>query len=160
MLVNGKHFPGSTFYVDTQNTLRSIAGNASMFTEFVPVHFPNIRTFHKLLFHFYRHGLCCFMTGSFVSYIACFLTLFRAATIYMVLDDCHPIVRLIFQMGSHAIPHFIIVFLFWTFTNASRYLYLQGAFGSFLHDLVFYIYRCRLALWLPLKRWFPSFYLG
>jgi len=65
MLVNGKHFPGSTFYVDTQNTLRSIAGNASMFTEFVPVHFPNIRTFHKLLFHFYRHGLCCFVTSSF-----------------------------------------------------------------------------------------------
>jgi hypothetical protein len=66
MLVDGKQFPGSTFYVDTHNTLRSIADNASMFTEFVPVHFPYIRTFQKLLFHFYRHGLCCFMTGSYV----------------------------------------------------------------------------------------------
>ena len=75
MLVVGKQFPGSTFYVDTHNTLRSIADNASMFTEFVPVHFPNIRTFHKLLFHLYRHGLCCFMTGSFISYISGFLTL-------------------------------------------------------------------------------------
>jgi hypothetical protein len=85
MLVDGKQFPGSTFYVDTYNTLRSIACNASRFTEFVPVHFPNIRTFHKLLF--YRHGLCCFMTGSFVSYLAGFLTFFRAVSIYMFLDD-------------------------------------------------------------------------
>jgi len=76
MLVDGKQFSGSTFYVDTYNTLRSIAGNASRFTEFKPVFFPNILTFHKLLFLFYRHGLCCFMTGSFVSYIAGFLTFF------------------------------------------------------------------------------------
>jgi len=93
MLVDGKQFPGSTFYVDTYNTLRSIAGNASRFTEFVPVHFPNMRTIHKLLFLFYTHGLCCFMTGSFVSYLAGFLTFFRAVSIYMVLDNHHPIVR-------------------------------------------------------------------
>jgi len=49
MLVDGKQFPGSTFYADTYNTLRSIAGKASRFTEFVPVHFPNIQNFHKLL---------------------------------------------------------------------------------------------------------------
>ena len=41
MLVDGKQFPGSTFYVDTYNTLRSIAGNASRFTEFKPVLFTN-----------------------------------------------------------------------------------------------------------------------
>jgi len=111
MVVEGKQFPGSTFYVDTYNTFSTIAGNASSFTEFVPVHFPNIRTFHKLLFLFYWHGLCCFMTGSFVSYLAGFLTFFRAFSIYMVLEVHHPIVRLIFQMGPNVIQHFIILFL-------------------------------------------------
>jgi len=82
MLVDGKQFPGSTFYVDTYNTLRSIAGNASSFTEFVPFQFPNIRTYHKLLFLFYRHGLCCFMTGSFVSYLAGLLTFSGSFDIY------------------------------------------------------------------------------
>ena len=76
MLVDGKQFRGSTFYVDTYNTLRSIAGNASRFAEIKPVHFPNILIFHKLIFFFYRQGLCCFMTGSFVSYLAGFLTFF------------------------------------------------------------------------------------
>ena len=76
MLVDGKQFHGSTFYVDTYNNLRSIAGNASRFTEIVHVHFPNILTFHKLLFLFDWHGLTCFMTGSFVSYLAGFITFF------------------------------------------------------------------------------------
>jgi len=103
MLVDGKHFPGSTFYVDTYNTLRSIAGNASSFTEFVPVHFPNIRTFHKLLYLFYRHGLCCFMTGNFVSYLAGFQTISGCFDLYGYFYDHHPIVRLIFQMGPSVI---------------------------------------------------------
>ena len=34
--------------------------------------------------------------------------LFRAVSIYMVLDDHHPIVRLIFQKGPNVIQHFII----------------------------------------------------
>jgi len=109
MLIDGKKFHGSTFYVDKHNSLRSLAGNASWFTEFVPIHFPSTRTFHKILFHFYWHGLCCFITGSFVLYIAGFLTFFRGVTIYMVLDHYHPIVRLIFQMG-HVIQNFIISF--------------------------------------------------
>ena len=72
MHIDGKKFHGSTSY----NTLLSVAGNASWFTEFVPIHFPSIRTFNKLLFHFYKHGLYCFITGSFVSDIAGFLTFF------------------------------------------------------------------------------------
>ena len=50
------------------------------------------------------------MTGSFVLYITGFLTIFRAVSIFMVLDDHHPIVRLIFQMGPHEIEYFIIGF--------------------------------------------------
>jgi len=76
MLIDGQRFHGSSSYVDKYNTLLPIAGNASWFAEFVLIHFPSIRTFHKLLFHFYRHGLCCFITGSFVLYIAGLLTFF------------------------------------------------------------------------------------
>ena len=109
MLVDGKQFPGSTFYVDTYNTLRSIAGNASRFTEFVPVHFPNMRTIHKLLFLFYTHGLFCFMTGSFVSYLAGFLTFFGLFRfIWFWIITIRSFVRLIFQMGQNVTQHFII----------------------------------------------------
>jgi len=110
MLIDRKKFHGSTSYVDKHNTMLSVAGNASWFTEFVPIHFPSIRTFHKLLFHFYRHGLCCFMTGSFVSYIAGALTFFLAISGYMILNDDHPIIRLIFQKGPNVIHHLIIGF--------------------------------------------------
>jgi hypothetical protein len=80
MSIDGKKFYGSTSYVDKNNTLRSIAGNASWFTEFLPNHFPATWTFHKLLFHFYRHG--SFMTGSFVSYIPGFLIFSDSFVLY------------------------------------------------------------------------------
>ena len=35
--------------------------------------------------------------------------IFRAVSIFIVLDDYHPIIRLIFQMGPHQNQHFIIV---------------------------------------------------
>ena len=108
MLIDGKPFPGSTSYVDKHTNLLSVAGTAFWFTEFVPIHFRTMRSFHKLLFHFYRHGLCCFITGSFVLYVEGFLTFFRGVTIYMVLDDHHPIERLIFKMVPHVIQNFII----------------------------------------------------
>ena len=110
MLIDGPKFYGSTSYVDKHNAFRSVAGNASSFTEFIPIHFPSIRTFHKLLFHFHSHGLCSFMTGRFVSYIAGFLTFFRGVSVYMILDDDHPIIHLIYQKGPNVIQHFIIGF--------------------------------------------------
>jgi len=77
MLVNGERFSGSTSYADKYTTLRTIAGNSSWFTEFKPVQFPAISTFHRLSFPFYRHGLCGFITGSFVSYIAGYVDSFE-----------------------------------------------------------------------------------
>ena len=50
MLLNGKNFPGSSSYVDKHLALRAIAGSGSLFTEFQPFRFPNIQTFHQLLF--------------------------------------------------------------------------------------------------------------
>ena len=110
MLIDGKRFHGSTSYSNKHNSLRSVAGNASWFTEFQSLHLPNIRTFHKLLFHFYRHGLC-FYDGQFCLLHSGFSKFFRAVSVYMILDVDQPIIRLIFQKVSHVIQNLIIGFL-------------------------------------------------
>jgi hypothetical protein len=52
--VNGKSFDGTTHTSDTQNRLRTTAGNASWFTEYQAVGFP--RCEHTLLSEFFlRH---------------------------------------------------------------------------------------------------------
>jgi hypothetical protein len=65
MLVKGKSFHGSTSWIDKHKSLLAIAGSVSWFTEFKSVRFPAIQTPHRLLFHFYRHSLCCFLRGTF-----------------------------------------------------------------------------------------------
>ena len=42
MLIDGKRFHGSTSYVEKHETLRTIAGSGSWFTEFQPVRFPDL----------------------------------------------------------------------------------------------------------------------
>jgi len=107
MLIDGKKFHGSTSYVEKHETLCTIAGYSSWFTEFQPVCLPDIQTFHRLLFIFYQHRLCFFFTGSFVGFIAGFLNSFRAVSFFIILDD-HPIIRLIFQKGESIIQNFNI----------------------------------------------------
>ena len=62
MLIDGKKFHGSTSYVEKHNILGTIAVSSSWFTEFKAIRFPAIQTFQRLLFHFYRHGFCCFIS--------------------------------------------------------------------------------------------------
>jgi len=118
-LVNGEKFFGSTSYVDNHTTLRTIAGNSSWFTEFRPVQFPAISTFHRLLFLFYRHCLCRVITGSFVSYIAGYVIIFRAMSIY---DFGQPSFRTFnFSKRYKLCSHFYHwLFLFRTFTSWYR----------------------------------------
>jgi len=107
MLIDGKKYNGSTSYVEKHETLCTIAGSGSWFTEFQPVRFPDIQTFHRHLFLLYQHGLCFLLTGSFVGFIAGFLNSFRAVSFFMVLDD-RPIIRLIFQQRQKVIQNFDI----------------------------------------------------
>jgi hypothetical protein len=51
-----------------------------------------------------------FYGGQFCIIHSRFSDFFRAVSIFMILDDYHPIVRLIFQMGPHEIQNFIIGF--------------------------------------------------
>ena len=105
MLIDAKKFHESTYYVEKHNILRTNAGSSSRFTEFKPIRFP---AFHRLLFHFYTHRLCCFISGTFAAYVRGVLNFFRAVSVYMVLDDGHTIVRLIFHKGQNEIQNFII----------------------------------------------------
>ena len=108
MLIDGKNFYGFTSYVEKHNILRTIAGSSSWFTEIKPIRFPALLTFHRLLFHFYRHGLCSFISGNFAVYVAGFPDFFQAISVYIVLDDDHPIVRLIFRKGPNVIHNLVI----------------------------------------------------
>ena len=49
-----------------------------------------------------------FISGYFTSYVAGFFKFFRAVSVYLVLDDDHPIIRLIFQKSENEIQNFIV----------------------------------------------------
>jgi hypothetical protein len=98
MLVNGEPFDGSTSYLSIYRELREIAGIASWFTEFRPIRFPARELILPLMLQFFKINICCFMSGSFVCFLAGILRSFKAITMHVVLTDI-PIVKLIFQTG-------------------------------------------------------------
>jgi len=100
MLLNDNEFPSSTTYFDKHAELRAIAGSNSRFTQFRPVRFPCI------LFLFLRQRLCFFFTGPFVLYVGGFVHSFEAFSFYIILNECHPTIRKIFQKDENLIPHF------------------------------------------------------
>ena len=92
MMIKGKRFHGSTTYVNKPNTLSTVTGSSSWFTEFETVRFPAIQIFNELLFLFHTYDFCRFMTGSFVDFTAIIKNFFGGVTFFMVLDD-HPILK-------------------------------------------------------------------
>jgi hypothetical protein len=110
MLVNGRLFDGSTHYVDGARRVRSIAGNVSPFTEFLPIRFPH-QYFYLLLVSFFSRGICCHVAGSFVCFLAVVLQSYRTVTVYIALRD-HPVLNLNFQRGPVPIEDFTVDELF------------------------------------------------
>ena len=102
-----KKFLGSASFLNKHQQLRAIASSASWFPEFRPLRFPSVESFHRLLSHFSRHGLCCFLTGIFVYYTAGILNSFEEVSVFMVLADQH-FIRLIFQKFPILIETFYI----------------------------------------------------
>jgi hypothetical protein len=60
MLVNGKPFGSSTTYLTTYRELRTLAGNASWFTEFRPIRFPATETIQLLMLEFFSKSSMLF----------------------------------------------------------------------------------------------------
>jgi hypothetical protein len=150
MLINGKSLNSSTTYLDTYRQMRTIAGNASWFTEFRPVRFPARETIHLLLLEFFhRHILICsFLSGSFVCFIAGILNSFKAASIYVVLTT-HPLCAIFFKEDLKLFQISLSVILI--FYSLTQYLMKIHSFTKLL-EVIFYaflFFRCRylFALW-------------
>jgi hypothetical protein len=107
MLVDGRSFDGCTHYVDGARRLRSIVGNASPFTEFLPIRFPYEYFLYLLLVSFFRRGICCHIAGPFVCFLAGVLKSYINVALYVALTD-HPHLNLIFQRGPVPIEDFTV----------------------------------------------------
>ena len=121
-------FSGSSSFLDKHDMLLPVVGSGSWFTEFRPVLSENvtsekINSFHKLLLRFFRSGLCCFLTGTFVYSAAGIFDSFDEAAIFIVLSD-HHILNLIF----HRFPMVIEILYFDSF----KYQFLHNLQESFV----------------------------
>ena len=101
MLLNVRSFDGSTLHLDTYRRLITTFGDIHWLREFEPMRFPNHRIILGLLYLFYCHRVCCFMSGSLVFYSAGVFDGFASAALFIALKDT-PIVHKIFQRGPHA----------------------------------------------------------
>ena len=106
-------FSGSSSFLDKHDMLLPVVGSESWFTEFRPVlsdenvTSEKINSFHKLLLRFFRSGLCCFLTGTFVYSAAGIFHSFDEAALFIVLLD-HHILDLIFQRFPMVIEIFYL----------------------------------------------------
>jgi len=75
MRKNGIPFTVSTVRHTSMSRLRKLAGNCTLLPEFRPVRFPHNTHIWRLLYDgIFCHGICCFLTGPFVLYMAGVLT--------------------------------------------------------------------------------------
>jgi hypothetical protein len=99
MLVAGRAFDGSTSLLNAYERLTYLAGNASWFTEFRPIHsyfFPHLK---RLLRIFLKHNICCHISGSYATYLAGVTNSFRGVSLYITIRDTQ-ILNLIFRRGE------------------------------------------------------------
>ena len=87
--VNGLSFDGSTLHLDTYSRLITNFGDIHWLPEFEPVRFPNRNIILRLLYLFYCHRVCCFLSGSLVFYSVGTLDGFASAALFIALKDTH-----------------------------------------------------------------------
>jgi hypothetical protein len=97
MLINERRFDGSTALVDTNRRLRELAGPAiDHYTEFLPISYRS-REIMELLAFLFRHEICCFLSGTFMTLLAGSFGSYRAITLYIALDYHSPIQNILYQ---------------------------------------------------------------
>jgi hypothetical protein len=99
MLVAGRAFDGSTSLLDAYERLTPLAGYTSWFTEFRPIPSFYLNYIERLLLIFFKHHICCHISGSYATYLAGVTNSFRGVSIYIALQDA-PLLNLIFQRGE------------------------------------------------------------
>jgi len=106
MLVNGQHFNVSTIRNDSLRRLRAFAGNCTLLPEFRPVQFPHSTYIWRLLYHgFFCHGICCFLTGTFLLYMAGVFRSYSNAPLFIAMTDS-PLPCRIFRQDPDPLDNF------------------------------------------------------
>jgi hypothetical protein len=96
MLVSRRAFDGSTRMLQTYRQLVEHAGICRWFSEFRPTRTNHINVVYELLSILNSLGVCCFITGTYVSYLAGLVDQNMSGVMFVVLTNCH-IVRPIFK---------------------------------------------------------------
>jgi hypothetical protein len=99
MLVAGRAFDGSTSLLNAYERLTPLAGHTSWFTEFRPAPSFYFHFIERLLIIFFKHHICCHISGSYVTYLAAVTNSFSGVSMYIALWDA-PLLNLIFERGG------------------------------------------------------------
>jgi hypothetical protein len=82
MPVGGRAFDGSTALLNAYERLTPLAGYSSWFTEFRPLPSFYFDFIERLLLIFFKHNICCNISGSYETYLAGVTNSFRGVTVY------------------------------------------------------------------------------
>ena len=117
MRINGIAFTVSTVRHSSMSRLRQVAGNCTLLPEFRPVRFPHNTHIWRLLYNgFFCQGICCFLTGPFVLYMAGVFGSFTHASLFIALSDS-PLIRCIFRRVPDPPSRFYIHNYLFEFTH-------------------------------------------
>jgi len=106
MLINGQPFTVSTERYDNLRRLRASDGSCTLFPEFRPVRFPHSTYIRRFLYYcFFCQGICCFLAGNLVLYMAGLFDSYNAASLFIAMTDS-PMLRRIFRQDPDPLDNF------------------------------------------------------
>jgi len=134
MLINGRPFTVSTERFDILRRMRASAGTSPLLPEFRPVRFPYDDDIYQLLFKcFYSQGICCFLAGQFVLYMAGIFHTFTTASLFIAMNNS-PFLQLLFWLSPEPIDIFYFkefLFVFLQADDEEDILYYNISRGQF-----------------------------
>jgi len=141
VLINGQPFTVSTIRNDNLRSLRASAGNCTLLPEFRPVRFPHSTYVWRFLYHgFFCHGICCFLVGNFVLYMAGVFNPFTKASLFIAMTDS-PLLQRIFRQDSDPLDNFYTHGFHFEYSDAGvdqDIFYYYISCGDFRMPFVFY----------------------
>jgi len=140
MPINGQPFTVSTIRNDNLRRLRASAGNYTLLPEFRPVRFPHSTYVWRLLHHGFCHGICCFLAGNFVLYMAGVFNSFTSASLFIAMT-VSPLLRRIFRQDPDPLDNFYIHGFLFEYSDADVdevIFYYDVSCGDFRMPFAFY----------------------
>jgi len=112
--------------------MRTSAGNSPLLPEFRPVRFPYDADIWQLLHRcFYSQGICCFLAGQFVLYMAGIFQTFNTASLFIAMTNS-PFLQLLFRLSPEPLDIFYFKeFLFVFLETDEDILYYDISRGEF-----------------------------